>query len=113
MHIAMTALPMATVDDWAVTSDGRIAIVRGRDYHVDWLGADGGWTSTPRVAFAWERLDDERKTALIDSVQAAMQRRSWIRCRRGSQRPDAVAGAGRRGDQSGVASLARRPAAAR
>jgi len=73
MHIAMTALPMATVDDWAVTSDGRLAIVRGRDYHVDWLGVDGAWTSTPRVPFAWEHLDDDRKQALIDSAAAAMQ----------------------------------------
>jgi len=73
MHIEMTALPMATVDDWAVTSDGRLAIVRGRDYHVDWLGADGAWTSTPRVPFAWEHLDDDRKQALIDSAAAAMQ----------------------------------------
>lgn len=93
MHIAMTALPMATVDDWAVTSDGRIAVVRGRDYHVDWLGADGGWTSTPRVAFAWERLDDERKQALIDSAAAAMQT-MFDSMQARSQRSNAVAGAG-------------------
>ena len=73
MHMSMTALPLATVDDWAVTSDGRIAIVRGRDYHVDWLGADGAWSSTPRVQFAWEQLDDARKQVLIDSAATAMQ----------------------------------------
>jgi len=71
-HMVVTAPPMATVDDWAVTSDGRIAIVRGRDYHVDWLGADGAWSSTARMPFAWEHLDDDRKAALIDSA-AAMQ----------------------------------------
>jgi len=71
--ITMTALPPATVDDWAVTSDGAVAMVRGRDYHADWLAPDGSWTSTPRMAFAWERLDDTQKTALLDSVAAALQ----------------------------------------
>ena len=71
--VTVSAIPAATVDDWAVTSDGAIAIVRGRDYHVDWLSSAGGWTSTPRMAFAWERLDDDRKNALLDSTVAALQ----------------------------------------
>jgi hypothetical protein len=71
--ITVAAIPAATVDDWAVTSDGAIAILRGRDYHVDWLAPAGGWTSTPRMAFAWERLDDDQKTALLDSTLAALQ----------------------------------------
>lgn len=73
MRMSMTAFPPTTVDDWAVTSDGRIAVVRGRDYHVDWLAADGAWSSTPRMTYAWERIDDDRKLALIDSVAAALQ----------------------------------------
>ena len=70
--VTVSAIPAATVDDWAVTSDGAIAIVRGRDYHVDWL-APAGWTSTPRMAFAWERLGDDQKNALLDSTAAALQ----------------------------------------
>lgn len=72
-NINMTAFPPMTVDDWAVTSDGSIAVVRGRDYHVDWLTADGTWTASPRMPFAWEQLNDSVKTALIDSTAAAMQ----------------------------------------
>ena len=68
MHASLTALPPATVDDWAVTSDGRLAIVRGLDYHVDWLDAAGAWSATGRLSFPWERLTDEAKAALIDSV---------------------------------------------
>ena len=71
--ITVSAIPAATVDDWAVTSDGAIAILRGRDYHVDWLAPAGGWTSTPRMAFAWERLDDDLKNRLLDSTVAAVQ----------------------------------------
>lgn len=72
-RMTMTALPPGTVDDWAVTADGRVAIVRGRDYHVDWLDAAGAWSSTGRMPYGWERLDDDQKTALIDSVAAALQ----------------------------------------
>jgi len=71
--VTVSAIPPATVDAWTVTSDGAVAVVRGRDYHVDWLGPDGTWASTPRMAFAWERLNDEQKTALLDSTAAAMQ----------------------------------------
>ena len=71
--VTVTAIPAGPVDDWAVTSDGAIAIVRGRDYHVDWLGPDGAWTSTPRMAFGWERLDDGQKNALLDSMATALQ----------------------------------------
>jgi len=73
IHITMTAFPPRTVDDWAVTSDGAIALVRGQDYHVDWLNPDGTRTSTPRMPYAWERLSDSDKTALIDSTARAMQ----------------------------------------
>ena len=69
----MVAFPPMTVDDWAVASDGRLAVVRGRDYHVDWLNAEGIWSSTPRMPYTWQQLTDEAKTALVDSVQAAMQ----------------------------------------
>ncbi len=72
-RMSMTAFPATIVDDWAVTSDGRIAVVRGRDYHVDWLDEGGAWTVTPRMPYAWERLDDDQKTALIDSIATAMQ----------------------------------------
>ena len=71
LEIARNPLPI--VDDWAVTSDGSVAVVRGRDYHIDWLGADGRWTSSPKMAFEWQRLDDQRKQTLIDSSAKAME----------------------------------------
>jgi hypothetical protein len=68
-----TAYPIATVDGWAVTSDGKLGIVRGRDYHVDWLSASGNWAHSARVAFSWARLSDSEKAALVDSAAMAMQ----------------------------------------
>ncbi|HEY4215777.1 MAG TPA: hypothetical protein VGM67_01495 [Gemmatimonadaceae bacterium] len=60
--------PLPVVDDWAVMPDGSIAVVRGLDFHIDWLGADGHWTSLPKVPFDWQHVSDERKLALIDSA---------------------------------------------
>ncbi len=72
-HVTMTAFPPRTVDDWAVTSSGAIAVVRGLDYHVEWLSSEGAWKSSPRVPYAWEHLNDEQKTALLDSTLRATQ----------------------------------------
>lgn len=66
--------PLPVVDDWAVLSDGSVAVVRGQDYHVDIFGADGKKTSAPKMPFDWQRLSDEDKVAFIDSVKAARER---------------------------------------
>ena len=66
--------PLPTVDDWAVLSDGTIALVRGRDYHVDFVDPDGARRSAAKIAFEWQRLTDEQKVALIDSVKAMRER---------------------------------------
>ena len=66
--------PLPIVDDWAVLSNGSIAIVRGRDYHVDIVGPDGKMVSATKMPFEWQRLSDEDKVAFIDSVKAARER---------------------------------------
>ena len=66
--------PLPVVDEWAVTTDGSVALIRGRDYHIDWVNADGSRTSSPKIPFEWQRLSDEDKVAFIDSVKAARER---------------------------------------
>jgi hypothetical protein len=66
--------PMPTVDDWAVLSDGRIAIVRGQDYHVDFIDGSKRLVSGPNVPFAWRHLSDADKLAVIDSSKALRRR---------------------------------------
>lgn len=66
--------PMQILDDWAVLSDGTIAIVRGQDYHIDWVNADGSTTTSAKLSFDWQRLSDEDKAAVIDSAKTAMER---------------------------------------
>ena len=65
--------PLPQGDDWAMLSDGSIAIVRGRDYHVDWVGAQG-ITSSPKIPYEWERMSDEQKVAFIDSAKVAIEK---------------------------------------
>ncbi len=77
--------PLPVVDDWAVLNDGTIALVRGRDYHVDYVAPDGASRSAAKIPFDWQRMTDEDKVAFIDSVKAA-------RARLGANAPVPVAG---------------------
>ncbi|MDQ8155143.1 MAG: hypothetical protein P3B98_10835 [Gemmatimonadota bacterium] len=81
MRITVKTNPMPVVDDWALMPDGRIAVVRGKDYHIDFLGTDGSWTSTPKIPYNWERLDDDAKEKFLDSakVEAEKQRENISR----------------------------------
>ena len=66
--------PLPVVDDWAITSDGTVAFVRGKDYHVDFVNPDGTRVSAAKIPFDWQRMTDEDKVAFIDSVKAARER---------------------------------------
>jgi len=66
--------PLPVIDEWALVTDGSVAIVRGRDYHIDWVNTDGSRTSSPKIPFEWQRLSDDDKVAFIDSVKAARER---------------------------------------
>jgi hypothetical protein len=72
-NITPTINPLPQVDDWAVLPDGAIAIVR-KDYHVDFVNADGTTSTAPKVPFDWQRLSDSAKIAIVDSSKAAMER---------------------------------------
>ena len=86
--------PMPIVDDWAVLSNGSVAIVRGQDYHVDILKADGTLASATKVPFDWQRLSDEEKVAVIDSAKAALERDA---CGRSADGNALIAGGARGG----------------
>lgn len=86
--------PMQLVDDWAVTDDGAIAIIRGRDYHIDWVDADGHITSSPKIPFDWQRLSDEDKVAVIDSARTAMEAARAKMAAGGGNGPMAMGGGG-------------------
>lgn len=68
-----TMNPLPVVDDWAVLADGSIAIVRGQDYHVDIIAADGTVKSGGKIPYDWQRLSDDDKVAVIDSAKKAAE----------------------------------------
>lgn len=74
VRVQSTINPMPQGDDWTLLPDGTIAIVRNRDFHVDWLDATGKMTSTARIPFEWERLTDEQKAAFVDSAKTAIEK---------------------------------------
>ncbi len=68
--------PMPTVDEWAVLSDGTVAIARGQSYRVDFVDTDGTRRSGPRLPHQWERfVDDDDKQRFLDSAKSAWNAR--------------------------------------
>ena len=61
--------PIRFADDWALLSDGSIAIVRADDYHIDWVDPDGRRRSTPPMAFDSHVLSSDEKAAIVDSTR--------------------------------------------
>ena len=73
ISISSTTNPIPTVDDWALLSDGTIAFVRGADYSINWVSPDGSKSSTGKVPYEWQRLDEDGKIALLDSARKALE----------------------------------------
>ena len=73
MRMSITMNPLPVVDDWAVLSDGTVAIVRGRDYHVDFIG-DAGTTVAEKIPYDWQRMTDDDKSRFLDSAKVAIEK---------------------------------------
>jgi hypothetical protein len=106
VQVTTTVNPMPWTDDWAMLSDGTLAIVRGQDYRVDLVGADGKTTSGPKLPFEWQRLSDEDKLAIIDSTRTALEK---VRAAQIAQR-QAAASDSKASADTGKASSRQRPA---
>ena len=96
MMMTNTINPIPTVDDWALLSDGTIAFIKGADYSIHWVAPDGSKSTTGKVPYEWQRLDEDGKIALLDSARKALEEQ---RTRMQAQMaagggPMAVAGAG-------------------
>jgi hypothetical protein len=66
--------PLPNTDEWAVLPDGDIAFLRGRDYRVEYRHPDGTGTSSGKVPFDWQRLNDDDKQKVVDSLKDANRR---------------------------------------
>ena len=100
--VTTTHQPVPTEDSWTVLSDGTVAFVRGRDYHVDWLLPDGTTSATTKMPFDWKRLTDEEKQRMADSAKVVWDSLMVIRNKRNAgpapaPRADGGAAGGRSG----------------
>jgi hypothetical protein len=64
--------PFGAADDWAVMPDGRVAVIRAADYHVDWIGADGKRIAAAPNAFRPEKVTAADKARILKPVQAML-----------------------------------------
>ncbi|MDP9201002.1 MAG: hypothetical protein M3P26_03580 [Gemmatimonadota bacterium] len=62
---------LPTIDDWVVLPNGSLALVRGGDFHIDWIDQAGKHSSSARIPFPWRRLSHDAKVAFMDSVRFA------------------------------------------
>jgi hypothetical protein len=74
MNILVTINPLPVADDWSLMADGSVAVVRARDYHVDWVRANGTTDATGKTPFDWKRMSEEEKTAFLDSTKASLEK---------------------------------------
>jgi hypothetical protein len=72
-ELKMILNPFPTFDEWAMLSDGTIAIVRVHDYHIDWIDPDGSQRTTPKMALDWRRYSDGEKQQIVDSARRSVQ----------------------------------------
>lgn len=76
---------LSWIDDWTMTSDGTIAIVRGQDYHIDWIAMDGTRSSTPKMPHDWRAISEAEQQRLADS--AAKETQAFIDAKRAEPLP--------------------------
>lgn len=60
--------PYQGQDDWGVTPDGRIAVARYRDYHVEWLGGAEGPVVGPSIDYEPVKIGRAEKEAWADRM---------------------------------------------
>jgi hypothetical protein len=70
--VHLTVNPFPRSDEWALLSDGSVAIVRVHDYHIDWVTPDGKLTASPKLPIDWRRYTDSEKTHRVDSMRKVM-----------------------------------------
>jgi len=84
--------PTPRVDDWVALPEGGFAVVRGRNFQIEWIDADGRQTHTAPIPFDWQRLDEARRQLVRDSAESAL---AIDRARAAALMGQSVSGSGR------------------
>lgn len=65
-RVSVSPVPLSPRDDWAVAPDGRVAVVRSGDYHVDWIDDGGRVTSGPPISYRPVKVGRDEKQRWLD-----------------------------------------------
>ena len=65
-------------DPWAVFPDGRIAIIRGATYQVEFISPDGKKTTGPRIAYEPIKLTSADQKAEMDEAKRLMEEQGKV-----------------------------------
>ena len=57
IQLSPIIVALSTLDDWTILPDHTVAILRGQDYHIDWIAPDGTHSSTLAPAVRLEAND--------------------------------------------------------
>jgi len=63
--------PLPDLDEWTIDAAGNVVVLR-HDMHIDFVDARGNRRG-PRIPFAWRRLTDSAKVAIVDSLRKVNQ----------------------------------------
>lgn len=64
--------PFESGDAIALTPRGELAVIRGNDFHVDWLQPDGRWRRSPPIPWPWKRYSAAEKQAIVAARDSAI-----------------------------------------
>jgi len=67
-NVRVTPIPLSPQDAWGVAPDGRIAVARSGDYHVEWIGPDGTVVRGPSVDYDPVRIRRADKEQWAESA---------------------------------------------
>ena len=91
--VAVFTVPLMPQDDWTMLRDGRIAVIRTGDYHLELIGPDGAITRGARIPYTpieitaaerrqgplWEKSPKLKPPFDGPSILAAPDDRLWIK----------------------------------
>lgn len=66
MKMHMKSPPFPVIDDWVLTPDGTLAVIRGADLHIDWIAPNGTRRATPPIPYARQAVTDSDKVTLLN-----------------------------------------------
>jgi hypothetical protein len=70
--VMISPVPLSPEDAWAVAWDGRVAVARSLDYHVEWIHPDGGVMRGAPVEYEPVRIRDADKEEWAENLSGGI-----------------------------------------